>query len=132
MTEVDMQAVRERLDREVEMLQEERQALRRDYRNQALLFDSFALSHRVNQLALVPSLAWLTNAVFVSSPFSAADILVFGGISMGLIYYAAPYLSSVAAYFWFRDSNVSPRFVAAAFTLLVDAAYLGWAIFLTC
>lgn len=33
MTEVDMQAVRERLDREEEQLQEERQALQRDYIN---------------------------------------------------------------------------------------------------
>lgn len=97
-----------------------------------MLFDLFALSTLENQFALVPSLAWLTYVVCVSSPYSTADIFVFGGISMGLIYYAAPYLSSVAAYFLFRDYNILPRFVAAAFTLLVDAAYLGWAIFLTC
>lgn len=95
--EVDMQAVRERLDREEEQLREERQALRSDYRNQVLLFDSFALSHRVNRLALAPSLAWLTYVFCVSSPYSAADIFVFGGISMGFSYYAAPHLSSVAA-----------------------------------
>ncbi|TXI04994.1 MAG: hypothetical protein E6Q76_11765 [Rhizobium sp.] len=131
MTEIDMQAVRDRLDREEEQRREERQVLKRDYKNQALLLDSFALSRLVNRLALAPSLAWLIYAFCVSSSSSAADIFVYGSISLGLVYYGAPYLSSVAAYFWFRDSNVSPQFAAAAFTLLLDIAYFGWAIFLT-
>jgi hypothetical protein len=54
MTEVDMQAVRDRLDREEELLREERQVLRRDHKHQAALIDCLALSERVGRLGLTP------------------------------------------------------------------------------
>ncbi|MDB5345440.1 MAG: hypothetical protein JWP89_3817 [Schlesneria sp.] len=131
MTEVDMQALRDRLDREEERLREERQVLRRDHKYQAALFDSLALSEKVGRLGLIPSVAWLTYALCTSSMTTAADILVFGTISAGFVYYGAPYAGSFAAHFWFRDSNMSTPLVAAAFTLLVETAYLGWVIILT-
>jgi hypothetical protein len=131
MTEVDMKAVRDRLDRDEELLREKRQLLRRDHQRQAALLDSLALSERAGRLGIMPSVAWLFFAMFTSSTTPAANILVLGTISVGIVYRVAPYTGSFAGYFWFRDSNISIPHVAAALTLLIDAAHLGWAFFLT-
>ena len=131
MAEWDMQSIRDRLDRQEELLREERQVLSRDYKLQGMLFDALELSARASKWGLIPSIAWLFYVAHNAPTFVGLGVLFLGAIATVLVHFGGYYASSLVTFYWFRETKIPVPRTAVILTLLVDAAYLGWLIVLT-
>lgn len=131
MNEEELQRIRERELELEEREREKRHDLRQLFRDQGDLDDSLMAAWKTATLGLIlPGLWILVHAARFAEKNAEGVIAqtVVGIAGLTVMYFFVPIATGFAAHFWFRNSLVSTRTMAAAFTLLSDVIFLGWVV----